>query len=163
MIDLFSLIVSRTRQHHAIEHATLHVLAEQHPHRRFSGHSDPLGFTLYGDVELETVRQAVGQALLRLQAGESNLALHPNCGTNLATSGLMATAAALLASALVRRGFLERFALALILVLPSLVMARPIGLRLQAFTTLADVSDRWVADVQVLEFRQVRAYRVLFD
>src|SRR4051812_5842427 len=86
-----SMLLLRTRQHHAIEHATIHMLAERFPRQPFSGISDPLGFTLYGNVSEESARRAVGDALLRLQAGQSELAIHPNCGTNLATTGLLVT------------------------------------------------------------------------
>ena len=87
--------VRRTRQHHAIEHATLHLLAARLPGRRMAGYSDAGGFTIFGDVPFDQVRRAVSDALLHLQAGESSLAIHPNCGTNLAVTGIMATAAAL--------------------------------------------------------------------
>ena len=45
--------IRRTRQHHAIEHATLHVLAARFPHRRMAGYSDPGGFTIFGDLPLD--------------------------------------------------------------------------------------------------------------
>ena len=88
--------VHRTRQHHAIEHATLHVLAERYPQRTFAGYSDPLGFFVYGDVDSHALRHVVGDALLRLQAGEAHLAIHANCGTVLASTALLTTVAALL-------------------------------------------------------------------
>ena len=42
-----------------------------------------------GDLSPENIRRAVADAMLRLQAGESNLAIHPNCGTNLATTSIL--------------------------------------------------------------------------
>lgn len=153
-------IVRRTRQHHAIEHATIHLLSARFPRQRFSGLSDPAGFTIYGDVDEAALRQAVGDALMRLQAGEARLAIHPNCGTNLAVSGLLTTGAALVALGSTRR-LIDRIPLTFILVLPALVAAGPMGLRLQEYTTLADVHDRWVADIFPLS--GMRAYRVLFD
>ncbi len=166
MITMLQDIVRRTRQHHAIEHATIHVLAERFPRQPFSGLSDPLGFTLYGDFDKafgeENVRRAVGDALLRLQAGQSNLAIHPNCGTNLAVTGLLVTLIALLVSS-GKRNVLERFTTMLLLVLPALILARPLGMYLQTYTTLADTSDRWVAEVRPIVVGNVRAYRVLFE
>ncbi|MCB0139493.1 MAG: hypothetical protein KDE50_06240, partial [Caldilineaceae bacterium] len=88
---LLNEVVRRTRQHHAIEHATIHLLNERYPSRRISGLSDVVGFTIMGNVHPEEVRQAVGNALLRLQAGDTHLAIHPNCGTNLAASGILVT------------------------------------------------------------------------
>ncbi len=83
MITTVKDAVRRTRQHHAIEHATLHLLASRLPGRRMAGYSDAGGFTIFGDVPLDQVRRAVSDAMLHLQAGESSLAIHPNCGTNL--------------------------------------------------------------------------------
>ncbi len=76
------------------------------------------------------------------------MAIHPNCGTNLATTGILATLAAAVGLS-VRRNFIERLVIAFILVLPTLVIARPLGLWLQEYTTLADVSDRWLADIRL--------------
>lgn len=162
MLTLLTDLVRRTRQHHAIEHATIHLLAARFPQRQFSGFSDPAGFTIYGDVTTFDVQRAVGDALLRLQAGEQELAIHPNCGTNLAASGVLVTLVALLA-ANSRRGHLERFSMTLSLVLLALAVSRPLGFRLQEYTTLANVADRWVAEVRPLRLGSMPAHRVLFD
>ncbi len=162
MFALVTDLVRRTRQHHAIEHATIHVLSERYPQRRFSGYSDPFGFTLYGEVDEYGLQRAVGDALLRLQAGESSLAIHPNCGTNLATSGALATLAALITGG-GRRGFWDRFATSLVFVIPALIIARPLGYRLQRYTTLADVADRWLAEIQPVRSGQRSIFRVLFE
>ncbi len=162
MLTLLAGLVRRTRQHHAIEHATIHLLAARFPQRQFSGFSDPAGFTIYGDVSTFDVQRAVGDALLRLQAGEQELAIHPNCGTNLAASGVLVTLVALLA-ANGRRGPLERFSVTLSLILLALAASRPLGFWLQEYTTLADVADRWVAEVRPLRLGAMPAHRVLFD
>jgi hypothetical protein len=132
-----------------------------------AGYSDPGGFTLLGDIPLEQARRAVSDALLHLQAGESNLAIHPNCGTNLAVSGVLATGAALLGSRLGegKAGILTggRFGGALLLVVPALIAAQPLGLRLQRITTLASVGDRWVKSITPLGAGSLRGYRVTFD
>ncbi len=159
--------VRRTRQHHAIEHATLHLLASRLPGRRMAGYSDAGGFTVIGDIPFDQVRRAVSDALLHLQAGESGLAIHPNCGTNLAVTGIMATAAALAGRRLLGGGKQivpgERFAGALLLVVPALIAAQPVGLYLQKYTTLASVGDRWVKSIRPVELAGVHAYRVSFD
>jgi hypothetical protein len=138
------------------------MLAGRFPQQRFSGLSDPLGFTIYGEVDEYDLRRAVGDALLRLQAGESALAIHPNCGTNLATTGVLATLVAMLMSG-GKRSPTDRFILTLLWMLPALVFARPLGYRLQGYTTLADVADRWVADIQPMHFGRVKAQRVYFE
>ena len=162
MNTILTDIVRRTRQHHAIEHATIHMLAEHFPRQSFSGISDPLGFTLYGNISEEHVRRAVGDALLRLQAGQSELAIHPNCGTNLATTGLLVTLIALLTNS-GKRSLFEKFTTTLMLVLPTLILARPLGAYLQGYTTLADTGDRWVAEVRPVTMGNVKAHRVLFE
>jgi hypothetical protein len=162
MVAWLTELVRRTRQHHAIEHATIHILSERYPQRHFSGYSDPFGFTLYGEVDEHGLRRAIGDALLRLQAGESSLAIHPNCGTNLATSGALVTLVALITGS-GRRGFWDRFATSLLFVIPALIVARPLGYRLQRYTTLADVADRWLAEIQPLKTGQRSTFRVLFE
>ena len=161
MITTLQSIIRRTRQHHAIEHATLTILAERFPGRRMVGYSDPAGFTLLADIPEEAARRGVADAMLRLQAGEAHLAIHPNCGTNLLTTGVLV--AAMLGGAEPRKDGLSRFTRALILVLPVLVISPQLGLRLQRYTTLADVSDRWLKDVQALDVAGQRGFRVLFE
>lgn len=132
-----------------------------------AGYSDPGGFTLIGDIPVEQARRAVADALLHLQAGEGSLAIHPNCGTNLVVSGVLATGAALIGSRFSggKPAWLTggRFGGALLMVLPALVAAQPLGLKLQQVTTLANVGDRWVKSIQPLELGGVRGYRVTFD
>ncbi len=152
--------IRRTRQHHAIEHATIHLLTARFPGQRFSGLSDAFGFTIYADVDEMDLRRAVDDAILRMRAGEASLAIHPNCGTNLATSALLATGAALIGSR--RRGRLDRLATSLLLVLAALVAAKPLGYRLQGYTTLADVDDRHLADIRLMPTGGNRVYRVVF-
>lgn len=166
MLTLLNEIVRRTRQHHALEHATIHLLTRGQHGTSLSGLSDPLGFVIYGDVEQEEVRQAVGNALLRLQAGETHLAIHPNCGTSLVTTSLLATFAATLATigaAGRRRSFIEKLTLALPLVVGAIIFSKPLGLHLQTYTTLADVADRWVVDVSSQKVGKITATRVIFE
>ncbi|MFM2431059.1 MAG: hypothetical protein RLZZ511_2272 [Cyanobacteriota bacterium] len=82
------------RQVHALEHATVWMLGgtpKRTTHRaitqdadRFGGLSTEQGFYLFGAVETTYLAQAVHKALHRLVTGESHLAIHPRCGTNLA-------------------------------------------------------------------------------
>lgn len=98
MLGALAAILQQTRQHHAIEHATIHLLSARFPRRVMAGMSDPWGFTLYGQLSTEAIEEAVEEAILRLQDGEEELAFHPNCGTNLTTTIFLATAAAFLGS-----------------------------------------------------------------
>jgi len=42
--------VAQTRRNHALEHATLHVLAGMHPGKPMGGHSNPTGYFIVGNV-----------------------------------------------------------------------------------------------------------------
>src|SRR5205807_8458105 len=74
----------RIRQNHALEHATITILSGMIPDLRVSARSSSTGFIIFGDVDLGLLRRAVDEALRRFQAGEAELAIHPNCGTNIA-------------------------------------------------------------------------------
>lgn len=165
MDDLLTLLrdgIRRTRQHHAIEHATLHLLAERFPQRTFAGYSDPLGFIVYGQVDSYGLRRAVGDAMLRLQAGESHLAIHPNCGTVLASTAFMVALAALIGGA-GQRTVMGRFTGMLMWVVGALAVSKPLGLRLQRYTTLADIADRWLVEVRPLSMGKIPVQRVIFE
>jgi hypothetical protein len=170
LLELLRDGVRRTRQHHAIEHATLHVLADRYPQRTFAGYSDPLGFIVLGNVDSFALRRAVGDAMLRLKAGEAHLAIHRNCGTMLASTALLAAFAALIGGA-GQRSTLGRFTGMLTWVLGALVVSRPLGLRLQRWTTLAEIGDRWLVEVRPLRLGQgmgqalgnVPLHRVIFE
>ena len=162
MIDQLSDLVQRTRQHHGIEHATIHILSGRHPGQRFSGLSDPMGFTILGDVDESAMRRAVGDALLRLQAGEAHLAIHPNCGTNLSTTVGLVTLAALLGTG-GKRSTADKLSATLVLVTGALIYAPRLGMRLQQYTTSAAVADRWVESIRPITVGGKAAFRVNFS
>lgn len=82
------------RQVHALEHATVWLLTQtpqRYPGTQLvGGMSTEKGFYLYGQVEDSALRQAVTDALGRITRGEWNLAIHPECGTNLSIGLLLA-------------------------------------------------------------------------
>jgi hypothetical protein len=129
---------SRVRRNHGLEHATLHILAERHPGQPLAGHSDFAGFWIVGDLETDDLRSAVEEALSRLNAGEGKLAIHPNCGTNFATAGVMAGSAAFMAMTGAGKSIrekLERLPLAMTLATIALILAQPLGLAVQENVT----------------------------
>src|SRR5260370_24870266 len=89
----------RVRQNHALEHATITILSNTVPDLRVSARSNWQGFTIFGDVDLGQLRRALDEALRRLQAGEAELAIHPNCGTNLVVGLTFVTVGTMLALA----------------------------------------------------------------
>ncbi len=87
LTDIYPFI--NIRRNHGLEHATIHVLSERVPHLSLVGRSDMGGFTLYGNVSTNVVTDAAHEALRRLRAGHADLAVHPRCGTILATTGIL--------------------------------------------------------------------------
>jgi Domain of unknown function (DUF6391) len=128
----------RIRQNHALEHATVTILSGKIANLRVSARSNPQGFLIFGAVDLEKVREASQEALERLQAGEAELAIHPNCGTNVAV-GLSFTAISWLLSMMLLRPR-ARLLSAVAGVVGAMALARPFGAVVQRHvTTLPDL------------------------
>lgn len=133
---LDSPIVQKVRRNHGLEHATIHILSRTNDRLSMVGRSDWGGFTLYGSVDTAEVRDAANEALRRLQAGESNLAVHPRCGTVLAVTGLMTGLAAFLAMGLDTSDSNKRFRwavfpIAVMAATLAAIVAQPLGLLVQ--------------------------------
>ena len=155
--------VSETRRNHALEHATLHVLAEKYPTKPMAGHSNPTGFFILANVPTEEVQAAATQALTRLRAGESDLAIHAGCGTNIATSMLMAGTFAWFAMRGSRSfsGRLMRLPFAVAFAMVGLAISRPLGPIIQSkITTDADMGDLQLVSITPARQGQVPAHRV---
>jgi hypothetical protein len=146
-------MVDRTRRNHGLEHATVTLLSRQDPKLRLAGRSTPFGFYIYGPVATEQLRATVDEALRRLKGGEVELAVHPNCGTNLITKGIMAGLTSYLGflganTARSRFGRLPRVALLSGL---AMILAQPLGLMFQKhITTSGEVRDLRVVEVRKL-------------
>jgi hypothetical protein len=141
----------RVRSNHALEHATLHVLQEKGINTQLGGISDVGGFWIYGEVSTDIIFAAAQEALTRLADGENELAVHPNCGTNIAVGSLAAGGLAWIGM-LGTRGRLSRklrrLPLAVLLGLVGYQIARPLGPKLQKqITTKADVKGFEIVDV----------------
>ena len=149
-------LVARMRRNHALEHATIHVLAEKHRPLNVVGRSTFNGYYLYGDLTTEMVTEAAHEALARLKAGEHHLAIHPNCGTNLVTAGSLAGLATFAVLGSSKKRGLSLLPNALLAATAALVLAQPIGPRLQAHvTTLADLGDITIKDVRRIDRRNL--------
>ncbi|MEL6151547.1 MAG: DUF6391 domain-containing protein [Chloroflexota bacterium] len=129
--------ILRTRRNHALEHATIHVLSGRVRGLQMAGRSDASGFVLIGDVATDEVVQAVSDALSRLRGGQRNLAIHPNCGTNLVTTGYLTSLTALIVTrgANERESFLSRLPLLVIAMIGALLVSQPLGTWLQRHIT----------------------------
>lgn len=158
--------VMHIRRNHALEHATIHLLSARHPHVSLVGRSDAAGFYLFGNVPTLSVDEAVHEALSRLRAGEQRLAIHPQCGTNLLTSALLAGAGSFLALAGARqqtwRDRLDRLPLAVATAVLGLIVAQPLGTAIQRkVTTSGDLGTLDVVSVRRLSAGRVALHRIL--
>jgi hypothetical protein len=143
-----------TRRNHALEHATLKILARKYDDKNLAGHSNPTGFFLFGDVAIDDLRNAINEAMARLRAGEAGLAIHPGCGTNLATSMILPATFAFLPMQRARTNF-WRFLLipfALGLAVFGYLLSKPLGPWLQRNVT----TEANLGNLQVQEIFQVR-------
>ena len=153
--------VRRIRQNHALEHATIHMLSHEGYRPRLFARSDWNGFVIAGNLETETVIAATQEALDLLQRGESGLAVHPRCGTNLATGGILAGSAAVFALSGRCRSPWDKFWRATLATLAALILARPVGLAVQErITTSPDLRDVRAADIRRFERNRTLVHKV---
>jgi hypothetical protein len=148
ILDLPLLL--ETRRNHAVEHATLHILARKFKNQSMGGHSNPTGFYLMGHFNKEDILTAATEAMQRLRAGESGLAIHEGCGTNIATSTLLPATLAFVPMQQARsnfwRVFLIPFAIGLAVV--GYFLSKPLGPWLQRnVTTEANLGDMRIVDI----------------
>ena len=157
-------IISRIRRNHGLEHATITILSTRFPYRRLAGYSFPGGFFILGNVPTADLREAVVQALARMNNGESHLAIHPGCGTNYLASGFVAGLLAWLgmAGARSRRDQVERLPLVILLVTFGLIASQPLGPILQQrITTSGDPQGLSIMDIFPIRFGQFTLHRVV--
>ncbi len=144
-------LIRRTRRNHGLEHATITILSQRVKGLRMAGRSSDSGFVLLGEAPTEQIEAAVRDALRRMKAGEHNLAVHPNCGTNLVTTGLMTTVAAMIGlSGASRRDAWNRLPTVMLLVMAALIFSQPLGLSLQKYIT----TDGDPADLEILSIKR---------
>lgn len=147
--------VLATRRNHAVEHATLKILARKYEDKNLAGHSNPTGFFLFGDMNTSDIREAIDEAMRRLRAGESDLAIHPGCGTNLATSMLLPASFAWIPFQSTRslRWRIVLIPLALMFAAFGFLLSKPLGPWLQRHvTTQAELGNLQL--VQIIPVRK---------
>jgi hypothetical protein len=154
--------VNAVRQNHALEHATIHVLGRHNPYLGVMGRSTLSGFFIYGPLSTQEVASAASEALARLQQGESHLAVHPRCGTNLAVTGVLAGTAAFGATLGRPRSKIDRLPLAIAAATLAAIVARPLAQRVQEqVTTTPDVQDLFIASITRQEQGKIIAHKVV--
>jgi hypothetical protein len=148
--------VSKVRRNHALEHATLQVLAEKKITGSMAGLSDMRGFWVFGDVDSEVLVKNVEEARERLIGGEHTLAIHPNCGTNFAVAGIISGFLAWLAMLGVQKNWQDRFdRLGNVITFATLglILAQPLGPKVQQMIT-TDANIETLHPVEVLCFKE---------
>ena len=156
--------ISRVRRNHGLEHATIHVLSEKFTGFSAQGNSDHRGFSLnvYGDIAEEEVATAVHEAHRRLRAGQRGLAVHPNCGTGLVTTAVMATLAGQAVFGVENRrhgGKEDKLSvlfntgpLAVLMVVLAIIVSRPLGMQLQErYTVDGNPGDLVVTRIEAVQ------------
>lgn len=163
LFDAYPIV--NIRRNHGLEHATIHILSERYPNMSMVGRSDLTGFTLYGAVETDDVREATLAALQRMKAGETELAVHPRCGTIIAVTGIMTGLAAFLSMFLFGRSR-SRLRLAVIpeVILASTIaalFAQPAGLLIQErFTVTGNPGDLAIQEITRSATQKMVVHRV---
>ena len=148
ILDLPYLL--ETRRNHSVEHATLHILARKYPKMTMGGHSNPTGFYLMGSFTKDEIQEAADEAMRRIRSGETELAIHEGCGTNIATSTLLPATFAFMPMARARSTFwkvlLIPFAIGLALF--GYFLSKPLGPWLQRnVTTEANLGNMRIVDI----------------
>ena len=152
--SLFSPILNispirRVRRNHGLEHATIHILSRR-VKQSMAGRAVVDGYFIYGDLQTEDILDAAQEAIDRMRKGEHILAIHPNCGTGLVTSGFLTSFATLLAT-VGGRNFLSRLSrlpLMMTVSMLALIISQPAGFALQQHvTTLGDPGNLEIVDI----------------
>jgi uncharacterized protein (DUF983 family) len=150
--------VRRVRRNHGLEHATVHMMTHRVKDLQIHGGRAVLdGFFIYGPAETEDIRASVEEAIDRMRNGEHSLAVHPNCGTGLVTTGFLTTLATLVGTVGTTANWADRMArlpAMLTLSVVAVIVSQPAGLALQRYiTTLGDVGDLEVVQISRHEMR----------
>ncbi len=153
--------VHTIRRNHALEHATIHVLTSDYPYVHVAGRATLDGFVLYANIPTSDVARAANEALQRLQTGESYLAVHPRCGTNLAVAGILAGFSSLLAATGSRR-LLDRLPRFLLASTAAVLLAQPLGPIVQErITTSPNLEGLRIKEVVPQRLGKVLAHHVI--
>lgn len=143
-------VVNSIRRNHALEHATIAILLNKHGQIRVVGRAAPDGFYVYGNVPTERLKEFAQEALARLQGGESQLAVSPLCGTNIAVAGILAGFGSYLAMGS-RRSKLEGLSGAILASIVAVVASQPLGRLVQKhYTTSPDLEGVRIVSVDQL-------------
>jgi hypothetical protein len=155
--------IATLRRNHAVEHATMHLLAQRQPYLNAVARTSLDGFHVYGTVDTKTLADSATEALGRLLAGQAELAVHPRCGTNLAVAGFLAGLATFLTMGR-SRPRLSKFPRFILAATFAVIIAQPLGLLIQErVTTSTDIAGLRVAEVTRQVVGRLIIHRVLLE
>ena len=157
--------IRKTRRNHAFEHATAHLLARKVKDLRVAGVSSSFGFLLMHNGTVEQGEKAAEDALAALKDGSHQLAIHPNCGTNLVTAGVLTTLVGVLFLGGRRFNKLNLNRTMLFMML-AVYFSQPLGMKVQEHvTTKGDPGDMEIGHLQTETVRFPmwgREFNILF-
>lgn len=157
-------LIDRTRRNHALEHATIHILAKRNPGKSFGGYSTFNNVYIQGNVEIEEIAASLKEAYEKLNMGQKKLAIHPNCGTNFAISGSIAGLVAGLSMIGVgskTKDRLNRLSWAMMFATIALIVSRPLGPIVQEkYTTNANLGNMEIVHIAKVLDGSKKAYKI---
>jgi hypothetical protein len=159
---MISRFIADIRRNHALEHATVSLLLGRvGPDLRVAGRASGDGFFLYANLPQSLLAECATEALSRLQRGEAFWAVTPHCGTNIATTSVLATLAAstVLGSDGKRS---DRFGMAVVASMVAVIAAQPIGRLIHKYlTTSPDLAGTEIVSIETKngKFYKVRTGR----
>ncbi len=142
------------RKNHALEHATINVLEERYGElKEVGGFAENDGFYIMSSgvpLPPDEVLSAAKEGLLRLKSGESELAIHPRCGTSITITNLLLSV--LFVVVLLFGGWFDFMHLILALAAAYLV-SKPLGNLAQRYiTTDPNVTDMEITGISISPF-----------
>lgn len=145
---MVSEFVANVRRNHALEHATVSLLLGRlGPDIRVVGRASGDGFFLYGDIPSDVLGQCASEALTRLQRGEAFWAVTPHCGTNIATTGVLAGLSTLAVTRVPDAA--DRISRAIVASMLAVIVAQPLGRLIQRYlTTSADLAGTEIVAIE---------------
>jgi hypothetical protein len=153
-------LITQVRRNHGLEHATIHILSRRYKGFGAQGNASVNGFylNLFGDIPADAIEEAAREALQRMKSGEEELALHPNCGTVLLTTAVLATLAGQAVFAFERKrsrsstmSFIDALGTvpgATLAVVVALIVSKPAGMFFQSYTTTGRPGEMEIASVK---------------
>ena len=140
--------IRRVRRNHALEHATVTLMLEEGVRGPLGGYSTPWGFFIIGSISTEQLTRLINEALGRLNDGQSEMAISPHCGTNMAVAVLISGMLTRLALGKREEGRWKRMPLVLGAVVAGALLSRPIGNAIQRrYTTLSEMDGLQIVSI----------------